>query len=253
MSKRKLGYLSGIVLMAAISIAPHVLVAGGIGYIWYHVGASWPFPTLPGVGFGHSFSNLYGQTRYWRNQLVLTSTRNEGESATVWSFTMIDTETGKTKPLQVTVPSRGIHRSFIIGDRMWLHDSNETYEVVDETAHKCPSPFSVSWKLTSPWGSEGKLFLLKGDPAYVEKTANGFTVYAFQHEAWNALGNILFPDVGQERQFAGHPEKITLASVPGKTSAVQIFNSGHDLHVFLKHDDRILYRKGLKLDTDHKD
>ena len=252
MSKRKLGYLSGIFLMATLSVTPHLLAVGGIGYLWYMQGIRWPFPTLPGMGFGQSFSNLYGQSIYWRDQLVLTSTRNAGESATVWTFTQIDPETGKTRPLQITVPSRGIHRSFIIGDRMWLHDSNETYEVVDETPQKCRTPFSVPWKLASPWGGGGELFLLQDNPAYVEKTANGFTVYAYQDEAWNALGNLLFPDFGQERQYVGHTEKITLASVPGKTSAVQIFNTGDELHVFLKHDGRILYRKGLKLDSENE-
>ena len=266
MSRRKPGYVIGVILLAVLLSAPQVLIGGGLVYLWYWQG-NYPLPLLPGFGNNGFLMNSYNGVSCWRDQLIRINQNPDGKASCL--ITMKDPETGATKELELPLPEGDRFQEINIGDHMWLTGKSETYEVVDSALVKCPVhiPYPntrqnqwLFYKFPADQQRPNELPDLNSSPganemtvpAYLEKTKTGFSVKAFHNGAWIPIGNLRLPTIAQNRLVGPNPGKPGLAPILGAKATVQIFNAGDDVHLFLHNDGYVLYRKGLEFEPNEK-
>ena len=243
MSSRKPGYVVGILLLAVVMTAPQILAGAAAGYVVYMT-RSWPFPTPPGMGIGRGVHKMFSSASLWQDKLTLINDTKAADGTFDCVISMKDPETGETSKIELTLPDGSHFQNLMFGDRLWLTRTGETYEVVDGALKESPTVIPVRRV------REHQRFLWNGDPAIVEQTPTGFAVSIAQNDAWKLVGNVVFPDFGRERSFAGSSVPVTLAPLFSPKSSIEVYNSGDDLHVFLQNDGRLLYHKGLELDIE---
>ena len=266
MSRRKPGYVIGVILLAVLLSAPQVIIGGGLGGLWYWQGR-YPLPTLPGFGNNGFLINQYYSVSCWKDQLIQFNLNQNGKSSC--QITMKDPETGATKELDLPLPEGDRFLAIHIGDHLWLTGKSETYEVVDSALVKRPVPIPYPNTRQNQWffyqipaDQQGpnelpNLNSLSNTDettvlAYLEKTKTGFCVKAFRNGAWNAVGNLRLPTIAQNRLVSPSTGKPGLALMSGVKATVQIFNTGDDVHLFLHNDGYVLYRKGLEFEPNNK-
>ncbi|MEI8016694.1 MAG: RDD family protein [Schlesneria sp.] len=261
MSRRKPGYVIGVILLAVLLSAPQVIIGGGLGCLWYWQG-SYPLPLLPGFGNNGFLINQYAGVSCWQDQLVHFNLNEEGKASC--QITMKDPETGADKKLDLNLPEGEPCQVILIGDHMWLTGKNETYEVVDSALVKypvhMPRPDTTQppqWFFCKiPTDQQDSNFSSNAGevavPAYLERTKSGYVVKAFRNGAWNTLGDLRLPIGGQVQSVGSKSSKSGSTRMRIAKSAIQVFNSGDDVHLFLHNDGYVLYRKGLEFEPNEK-
>ncbi len=258
MSRRKPGYVIGVILLAVLLSAPQVIIGGGLGVLWYWQGL-YPLPLLPGFGNNGFLVNQYAGVSCWQDQLVHFNLNEEGQASC--QITMKNPETGERKELELNLPEGDPCHVIHIGDHLWLTGKNETYEVVDSALVKCPVPMPYP---DTPRSNQWFFCQFPADPQQANEQPNAtsfsnaneiavpayldrFVVTAFRNGSWDEIGTLRLPNRVLTQSVGTNTSKPGLA--PRRTNkTVQIFNSGDDVHLFLHYQGYVLYRKGLEFE-----
>ena len=243
MTRQSWVYRVVVGLLSLISVLPHLAALCFVGFVWYSIGIVWPLPPLPGMGTGFGISNRWNRCEYWQGKLVDCLFRQDESTSTHMKgrLSLRDPETGAQTDLTLKIPARSIHQTFVFDDRLFLKSENCLFEVVGENVEELPSamiPRTIG---------KGRLFPFNGKLACMENFQGGYRVCVFEQDQWNPVGQVALPDFGRPHSFDGLSEPIAFAPFALKTSLLEVLSAGDELHLFLRHDGRLLYRRGLKL------
>ncbi len=245
MSSRKPGYLIGVILLALVLSAPQLMIGFQFAVQAYQI-RSWSLPPLPGFGDAYRFQNLLNSVTFWQDKFVYLTYRTHNPVTAVfdWKFETIDPETGETSSPDMSLSGISGFTPMSYGDRLWLlgHGTNaSSYEMVDGVAQ--PSQFG----LPRSWAQESQRFLLNGEPAFVERKGQNFTVSTLKAGAWVTAGDVVLPS--SQREWTFGKTRINF----GRGTFMTCLNQGDRLHVFLYVGGSVLYREGLELQPSEKD
>ena len=233
-------------LLGIISALPQVATLIGVGFIWYSVGVVWPFPRLPGMGTAYGISNRWSRPEYWQGKLVDVLFRQDERTSTNMKgrLSLRDPETGTQSDLTLDIPTRSVHQTFVFDDRLFLKGSNCLFEVVGETVEELPSA------MIPRTTGKGRLFPFNGKLACMDNYQGGYRVFVFEQDQWKPAGQVALPDFSRPHSFNGLSEPIAFGPFALKTSLLEVLSAGDELHLFLRHDGRLMYRRGMKLFTE---
>ena len=240
MSSRKPGYLIGVVLLALVLSAPQLFIGFQLAVQAYQF-RGWILPSLPGFGGAYQYYNLLNSVTFWQDKFVATyRTYNPVAGVFGWKFDAIDPETGEHSSLDLSLPGIIDFQMMSYGDRLWLAGNGpnaSSYEMVDGVAQ--PAQFVMP----RSWPHESQRFLLNGEPAFIEKKGQNFTVSTLKAGAWVTAGDVVLPSSHREWSFG----KARVHFAYG--TFLTCLNQGDRLHVFLYVDGAVLYREGLELQS----
>ncbi len=250
MSSRKPGYLIGVMLLSLVLSAPQLLI--GFQFAAMSLQTGWlQLPSLPGFGGAYQYQNLLSSVTFWQDQFVYLSYRKfnyvnvtTGTGTFDGVLTGIDPETGQTSELSIHFSGTGGFQPMIYGDRLWLAGNGaigSSLEVIDGGTR--PAQFVMP----RAWPHESQRFLLNGEPAYIEKTGQGFTASTLKAGAWVSAGDVVLPSSHREWTFG--KSRVNF----GSSTFMTCLNQGDRLHVFLYVGGSVLYREGLDLQPSGQD
>ena len=239
MSSRKPGYLIGVVLLALVLSAPQLFIGFQLAVQAYQF-RSWVLPPLPGFGGAYQYQNLLSSVTFWQDKFVYVIYRSHNPVAGVfdWKFDAIDPETGEISSPDMSLSGISGFQMMSYGDRLWLSGNGpkaSSYEMVDGVAQ--PAQFVMP----RAWPHESQRFLLHGEPAFVEKTGQNFSVSALKAGAWVNAGDVVLPS--RQREWTFGKTRVNF----GRGTFMTCLNQGDRLHVFLYVGGSVLYRAGLDL------
>lgn len=250
MSSRKPGYLIGVVLLALVLSAPQLFIGFQLAVQAYQF-RSWVLPPLPGFGGAYQYQNLLSSVTFWQDKFVYVIYHSHNPATAVfdWKFAAIDPETGESETGEYSSPDlslsgiSGLHL-MSYGDRLWLSDNGpkaSSVEMVDGVAQ--PAQFVMP----RAWPHESQRFLWNGQPAYIEKKGQDFTVSTLKAGAWVSAGDVVLPS--SQRDWSIGKTWVNF----GQAEFMTCLNQGDRLHVFLYVGGFVLYREGLDLRPSEKD
>ena len=238
MSNRKPGYLIGVMLLSLVLSAPQLFIGFQLAVQAYQF-RSWVLPPLPGFGGAYQYQNLLSSMTFWQDKFVYVTYRTYNPVAGVfdWKFEAIDPETGEISSPDLSLSGISGFQMMSYGDRLWLFGNgpNASYEMVDGVAQ--PAQFVIP----GSWPQESQRFLLNGEPAFVERTGQNFTVSTLKAGAWVTAGDVVLPS--SQREWSSGKGRVIF----GRSTFMACLNQGDRLHVFLYVDGSVLYREGLEL------
>ncbi|MDB5346616.1 MAG: domain containing protein [Schlesneria sp.] len=224
-SSRKPGYLLGILLLAALCTAPHLIVAFNLAteaalmrQLPFQFNLDWNRVVQKGSRMSH--------TPFARDRFYYISHR--------WNLQAIDPSTRNEASLNIDVRG-GAFRILTFGSRLWLVGSTEAHELIDGTFQ------SSTMSIPNPWVADQQRFLLDGEPVLIAKSGLQFAISTFEAGAWVVTQDLLLPDSQREIVINDMPLNFQKA-----TQAICI-NQGDRVHLFLEVDGWMLYREGLDL------
>ena len=230
MSSRKPGYLLGVILLALVLSAPQLFVSFHLGMEAYQRGR-WPLTSIPGFGGSMFYGSALSHTTFWRDQFLSVGYgKQRPEGGFNWKVNTFDPESSEWTDLGLSWSGRNYFQTMSFGDRLWFFGNTESFELVDGEFQ--PSQFVAP----RSWLGDGQRFLLHGEPAYVERVNNGFTVSTLKAGTWGNTSDVVVP--------ARHGDW----PLPLKAGASMTCLS-HDgsIHVFLQTERRLFHHEGLEL------
>lgn len=237
MSSRKPGYLIGVILLALVLSAPQLLIGFQFAVHAYQIGG-WSLPPLPG--------NLLNSVTFWNDKFVYVTYRSHNPVTGVfdWKFDAIDPETGEYSSPDMSISGFSGFQLMSYGDRLWLSGNGanaSSYEMVDGVAQ--PSQFVTP----KTWPRESQRFLLNGEPAYIDKKSQNFTVSTLKAGAWVTAGDVVLPSSHRDWTFGKTRVNFSRATF------ITCLSQGDRVHVFLYVDGSVLHREGLDLQPSGQD
>ena len=245
MSSRKPGYLIGVILLALVLSAPQLFIGFQFA-VQVSQSGNWPLPSLPGFGGAYQYHNLLNSVTFWNDKFVYVTYRSHNPVTGVfdWKFDAIDPETGETSRPDMSLSGISGFQLMSYGDRLWLSGNGpnaSSYEMVEGVAQ--PSQFVMP----RAWPHESQRFLLNGEPAYIEKKGQNFTVSTLKAGAWVTAGDVVLPSSHRDWTFGNSRVNF------GRGTFMTCLNQGDRLHVFLYVDGSVLHREVLDLQPSEQD
>ena len=243
MSSRRPMYLIGVGLLAVLFSALQVIVAGVVAVETYRT-KRFAFAPIPGVTEKTTMNPL-AHLPMWRDKLVhagefkvLASGNGRGPNTVESKIVLIDPETGSRDVLGPTFVSNGHAATRVFGDRLWKVDRNAACEFVEGVLKP------TAWIGFSRTFNDSQELLWNGQPASIESTKNGLEVSLFSNGKWKSIGVVSGSQaLPNEWSSDGSGGSFGVGSTP------QVIESASGLHLFVHSNGRILYHKGLEVDS----
>jgi uncharacterized RDD family membrane protein YckC len=241
MSNRRPVYVTLVILLALLLTAPQLISGGQLGIDRIRFGF-WRLPRVLGFGGPYAYHQLVSSTAFWQDAFYYVTYRGlDPVSGTCdCRLERIDPETGEKSAVDTVFSCTTGLWPKEFDDRLWLvpvSGAGSSYELIDGVAR----PFVYIVPRTMPAANECFRFLWKGEPAYVEKTPQGFSVSSFQSGAWKVVGDVAFPD-GDREWMIGNT-KVNF----GHVSSLDGVTQGSRIHLFVHTNGCLLHREGIEL------